>query len=131
PPACAVALASAELLENGGLEAARRIEGFWRQALAEAWNWPGVRAVRVQGTVAAVELAVPGTAGDPADLGPRLPRAVPGEGGPRLRRACLEEGVLLRPLGPVLYALPPLCSTPGSLERIVHAMRRATAATVP
>jgi adenosylmethionine-8-amino-7-oxononanoate aminotransferase len=48
--------------------------------------------------------------------------------GHRMRSACLEEGVLLRPLGNVLYALPPLRTSDESLERIVSAMRAAVLA---
>ncbi len=37
---------------------------------------------------------------------------------PRLRRAALDRGVLLRPLGHVLYALPPASTTPEQCETI-------------
>jgi adenosylmethionine-8-amino-7-oxononanoate aminotransferase len=47
------------------------------------------------------------------------------EAGVGLRRSCLAEGVLLRPLGNVLYALPPLCTSDDSLLRIVVAMKNA------
>ena len=45
--------------------------------------------------------------------------------GRRVRETCIEKGVLLRPLGNVLYALPPLCTSDESLARIVEAMRSA------
>ena len=72
---------------------------------------PRVRDVRVRGIIAAVELALPG--GYLAAVGSQL------------RSACLENGVLLRPLGSVLYAMPPFCTTDASLEQIAHAMRQA------
>ena len=49
------------------------------------------------GAIAAAELKVPG--GYLADVGRRL------------RMSCLEQGVLLRPLGSVLYAMPPFCTS--------------------
>jgi adenosylmethionine-8-amino-7-oxononanoate aminotransferase len=62
-----------------------------------------VRAVRQLGTVAAVELA--GTAGYLSDVG----RA--------MSAFALQEGVLLRPLGNVVYVLPPYCITLPELAR--------------
>ncbi len=43
--------------------------------------------------------------------------------GPRLRRACLDGEVLLRPLGNVLYAIPPASTTPEECDQIAHALR--------
>ena len=53
-----------------------------------------------------------------------------GEGAPgylsslslRLRAAAIERGVLLRPLGNVLYAMPPACTTDEQCDRIAAAM---------
>ena len=42
-----------------------------------------------------------------------------------MRRMCLEHDVLLRPLGNVLYALPPLCTSEESLRRIAAAIAAA------
>ena len=46
--------------------------------------------------------------------------------GQKIRRSCLEDGVLLRPLGNVLYAMPPLRTSRASLEKIVEAMMHGT-----
>src|SRR5262249_24744278 len=48
--------------------------------------------------------------------------------GRRMFEASLERGVLLRPLGNVLYALPPLRTSDESLGRIAEAMRTAVLA---
>ena len=45
-----------------------------------------------------------------------------------MRLASLEAGVLLRPLGNVLYALPPLNTSDESLGRIVESIRAAVRA---
>ena len=39
-----------------------------------------------------------------------------------LRRRAVELGVLLRPLGNVLYAMPPACTTDQEADRIAAAM---------
>jgi len=41
---------------------------------------------------------------------------------PRLRALAVEHGVLLRPLGDVLYAMPPSCTTADQCDRIADAM---------
>ncbi len=108
PLACAVAVANWKLLTGQPLEAPRRIEAFWHEALAPLKQHKLVREVRIRGIIAAVEINAPG--GYLADIGGQL------------RRRCLEEGVLLRPLGSVLYALPPYCTSQGSLLQIAQAM---------
>jgi adenosylmethionine-8-amino-7-oxononanoate aminotransferase len=111
PLACAVAVANWKMLLTAPGAAARRIEAFWQEALLPLRDRPQVAEVRIRGLIAAVELKTPG--GYLADVG-RL-----------LRRRCLDEGVLLRPLGSVLYALPPYCTWQQSLEQVAHAIRCA------
>jgi adenosylmethionine-8-amino-7-oxononanoate aminotransferase len=41
---------------------------------------------------------------------------------PALRERAVELGVLLRPLGNVLYAIPPACTTMDEADRIAEAM---------
>jgi adenosylmethionine-8-amino-7-oxononanoate aminotransferase len=114
PLACAVAVANWRMLTTAPDPAPRRMEAFWNTALSPLRSHPRVRDVRIRGTIAAIELDVPG--GYLADVGRKL------------RHRCLEEGVLLRPLGSVLYAMPPLCTSQASLEQIAHAMIRAVTA---
>ena len=109
PLACAVAVRNWKLLLRQPLEAPGRIERFWMTALTPLRE--RVKDVRIRGTIAAVELDVEG--GYLADVGQGL------------RRACLDCGVLLRPLGSVLYALPPYCTSDASLARIAEAMSTA------
>jgi adenosylmethionine-8-amino-7-oxononanoate aminotransferase len=114
PLACAVALANWQGLTAAVHPAPARMEAFWNQALAPLREHPRVREVRVRGTIAAVELNVEG--GYLAEVGRQL------------RATCLEHGVLLRPLGNVLYAMPPFCTSDASLERIAAAMIAAVEA---
>ncbi|MBI2080611.1 MAG: aminotransferase class I/II-fold pyridoxal phosphate-dependent enzyme [candidate division NC10 bacterium] len=64
---------------------------------------PKVAAVRQAGTIAAIELAA-------SDAGYLSALA------PRLKRFYLSRGALLRPLGNVVYLLPPYCSTEADLR---------------
>jgi adenosylmethionine-8-amino-7-oxononanoate aminotransferase len=84
------------------------MEAFWNTRLDPLRSDSRVREVRVCGTIAAVELKAEG--GYLADVGRQL------------RRHCLEHGVVLRPLGSVLYAMPPFCTSENSLEQIADAM---------
>lgn len=112
PITCAAAVASWEVMQSCRWRAdVKRIEAFWESHLRPLANRPGVKDVRIRGLIGAVELDVPG--GYLAEIG----RA--------LRRTCLDLGVLLRPLGNVLYAMPPLCTTDESLGRIAEAMAAA------
>ncbi len=73
---------------------------------------PEVRETRRRGTIAAIELKV----GDGGYLS-RL--------GPELYRFYLAKNVLLRPLGNVVYLLPPYCSTKAELERAYDAIEES------
>jgi adenosylmethionine-8-amino-7-oxononanoate aminotransferase len=96
------------MLPSGENSAAGRMQSFWREALAPLQEKPAVAEVRICGCIAAVELA--GAAGYSAPIGREL------------ARRCLAQGVLLRPLGNVLYAMPPYCTSDQSLSRIASAM---------
>jgi adenosylmethionine-8-amino-7-oxononanoate aminotransferase len=111
PLACAVAAANWKMLTASANPAPARMEAFWKQSLARLTSHLRVRDVRIRGSIAAVELNVPG--GYLASVGRQL------------RRTCLDHGVLLRPLGSVLYALPPFCTSEASLAQIAEAMIRA------
>jgi adenosylmethionine-8-amino-7-oxononanoate aminotransferase len=109
PLACAVAVANMnELAAGRWREDARRIEAVWRERLEPLRERPGVADVRIRGTIAAIECESSG--GYLAEVG-RL-----------FRRTCVERGVFLRPLGNVLYAMPPLRTRAASLHRIADAM---------
>ncbi len=114
PLACAVALANCRLLDDPAtLAAADRMGEFWRSALAPLTGRPGVAEVRIMGSMAAVEFAAEG--GYLAELGPRL------------RQHALARGCFLRPLGNVLYAWPPLGTSPESLAQLAETVVSAAA----
>jgi adenosylmethionine-8-amino-7-oxononanoate aminotransferase len=112
PLACAVATENLHFMAEGHWQfEADRIRRFWDATAQSLRERTGVRDVRVCGTILALDVGE--TSGYLADVGRRL------------RSTCLERGILLRPLGNVLYALPPLCTSDDSLGRIAEAMRAA------
>jgi adenosylmethionine-8-amino-7-oxononanoate aminotransferase len=120
PIGCAVARASLALCRAedtpARLEAlGRKLELSLRARLRTA---PGAAAaaalssVRRRGGIVAFELP----AGAGGGAGYLSLRAL------ELRRRAIERGVLLRPLGDTLYALPPACTTEAQAERIATVM---------
>ena len=109
PLGCAAALASLDLLEAspgayGGYEARHR--GRLEQLAA---GQPAVSRPRCLGTIAAFDLVVE----QPGYLN---------AAGKELQRRCLAEGVYLRPLGHVVYLLPPLCLSDAQLDQCYRAI---------
>ena len=95
PLGCAAALASLDLLQERP-ERHQQFEARHRPHLEALARHRLVRRPRLLGSVAAFEVATD----QPGYLNPV---------GPRLQRLALERGVFLRPLGQVVYLLPPLC----------------------
>jgi adenosylmethionine-8-amino-7-oxononanoate aminotransferase len=114
PIACAAALASLRLLTPERLARGTAIGDRLRRRLAPLRGLAHVADVRGIGPVAAVELRAGG--GYLAGLGQDV------------AEAALARGVLLRPLGPVVYALPPLCVTDAEVDLVGEAMEAAVAA---
>ena len=111
PLGCAAALASLDLLEQTP-ERFQQFEGRHRQLLEHLGQHPGVHHQRCMGTVAAFEV----DAGEASYLNPI---------GLQIQRHCLEQGVYLRPLGNVVYLLPPLSISDQQLERCYGAISSA------
>ncbi len=118
PIACAAALASLqEVAARSTPGRLARIGARIREGLAPLESAPGVREVRRLGGIIAVELEAEDDRGYLAAVGERL------------RAACLaEDEVLLRPLGNVVYALPPACLTEDECDLVARALVRVTQA---
>jgi adenosylmethionine-8-amino-7-oxononanoate aminotransferase len=115
PLACAVAVESLRLLaETDALAKVRAIEGWLRHGLAPLRDLPVVGDVRVIGGVGIVELV--------SDRTTRAARGYLDDVGPRLARACLDRGLLLRPLGNVLYFMPPYVITESEAAWVMDQM---------
>jgi adenosylmethionine---8-amino-7-oxononanoate aminotransferase len=113
PLACAVAVANWKTLLAEPMTAPIRMEVFWRETFSPLKGLANVRDLRVLGSIAAIELA--GEGGYLAKVGRHV------------REECLKRGVLVRPLGNVVYAMPPLLTSTTSLEQIADAIKAAIA----
>ena len=113
PLGCAVALASLELFRaEGVLDRIRRLEQQLRHGLESLRGFAHVGDVRVIGGVGIIELV-----SDKAtrDAGGYLDRV-----GPQLAARFLERDILLRPLGNVLYFMPPYVITDEEVDRVLN-----------
>ena len=109
PLACAVALASLDLFDSGDvMSAVGRIETQLVEGLFRLRDLPGVGDVRVIGAVGVIELLADTTARGADGYLDRI--------GPHLAAAFLERGLLLRPLGNVLYFMPPYVITADEID---------------
>lgn len=114
PIGCAVARASLEvtLREQTPLKLARIGESIHSQVQEALAGTDRITRLRQLGGVVAFDLVDPG-AGQSGYLAGRAPA---------LRALALEHDVLLRPLGNVVYAMPPACATEVQCTRIAEAM---------
>jgi adenosylmethionine-8-amino-7-oxononanoate aminotransferase len=113
--ACAAALANLEIFEREPVAARiAAIAGHHHRRLGALRGRIEVKEVRHRGTIAAVELRAD-DAGYFAELGPKLAAFY------------LERDVLLRPLGNVVYAMPPYCVAAAELDRIYDVIEESLA----
>lgn len=112
PLGCAAALASLDITTSPACAAARQaIDARHVQGIAALSQHPKLIRGRVMGTIAAIE------AKDGGEYAGDLSR--------RLKRYFLDRGLLIRPLGSVLYLLPPYCISPEDLDRAYAALASA------
>ena len=105
PLACAAALASLELFEEGAWrEAVPRLEACMKAGLEPLRGVPGVADVRVLGAIGVVECERPVRAAELTEKFVRL-------------------GVWLRPFGRLIYMMPAFTTTEDELERLLSAVR--------
>jgi adenosylmethionine-8-amino-7-oxononanoate aminotransferase len=104
PVSCAAALASLDLHAATDSSAqVARINARMAHHLSGLSELSGITRPRVLGGIAAFDLA----GEDPS---------YSSGSGHRLAAYALENGVLLRPLGNVVYLMPPYCTTDGDLD---------------
>jgi adenosylmethionine-8-amino-7-oxononanoate aminotransferase len=118
PLACAVALTSLDLFKkDNSLERVRKLERQLTDRMRGLTRYEMVGNVRVIGGVGAVELVMP-IVPAPRSAAPPAARS---EGylheiGPLLQQALLERGLLIRPLGNILYFMPPYVITDSEVD---------------
>ncbi|WP_088893459.1 adenosylmethionine--8-amino-7-oxononanoate transaminase [Leptolyngbya ohadii] len=102
PLGCAAALASLELMQENEPKF-RGMDALHRQFLEPLKTLPNVEKLRVTGTIAAFDVITdqPGYLNQMAS---------------KIRTQAIDRGMVLRPLGNVVYLMPPYCITEGELE---------------
>jgi adenosylmethionine-8-amino-7-oxononanoate aminotransferase len=107
PIACAVALTSLEItLSDECLAQRLRIERSHSECARRLVGHPRVHLPRVKGTILALDLISDGMKGYRSGIAQQA------------REFFIERGVLLRPLGDVLYFMPPYCFSDDELSRV-------------
>ena len=118
PLACAAALASLSIFESDAVLLRNRGTATRMAALAEGIAaLPHVADARQAGMILAFELARNGDRRAPFDPALRI--------GLRAYRAALERGVVLRPLGDILYWMPPYCVDDEQLDLLARVTRES------
>jgi adenosylmethionine-8-amino-7-oxononanoate aminotransferase len=114
PLACAAARATLELLATTPIiDNNRRLAAHLAARLQTLADHPHVAEIRQTGMIAAIELV--------RERATRAPWPSEQRRGWRIHRHALERGVLLRPLGTVVYFMPPYAITPDEIDLMVEA----------
>ena len=110
PLGCAAANASLDLLENEPNKYLK-FEEKHLFLINKLNHLPFVKKVRICGTIIAFDLEIDANSGYLNSIGKKI------------KKLAIEKGLFIRPLGNVIYLLPPLCITDNQLERsyeIIH-----------
>jgi adenosylmethionine-8-amino-7-oxononanoate aminotransferase len=112
PIGCVAAIASLELLEKEGCqEAIKNISNSHKVFIEKIKSLDVIEDIRQTGTVVAIELKT-----DSSGYASSLRQ--------QLYQDFLTEGVLLRPLGNVIYILPPYCITEEELTKVYEVIEK-------
>ena len=121
PLACAAANATLDLFEQSDVIGNNHALGAAMDAaVANLHDHPNVADIRRTGVILAIELAQ--ADGTPFDWRERRGR--------RAYAAALDAGALLRPLGDVIYFMPPYVITTDEIDQLADAARAGIAAAV-
>ncbi len=104
PLGCAAANASLDLLENEPIKYLS-FENKHLLYINKIKRFPFVKNIRVKGTIAAFDLEIGENYGYLNNIGKKI------------KSLSIEKGLFIRPLGNVIYLLPPLCITDNQLEQ--------------
>jgi adenosylmethionine-8-amino-7-oxononanoate aminotransferase len=116
PLACAAARATLAIFrEDHTLERNRALAAHLGARARELQDHAHVAEVRQRGMIVAVEMA--------RDKASRQPYPWQERRGLRIYRHALERGVLLRPVGNVVYFMPPYVVTPEEIDLMVEVAR--------
>jgi adenosylmethionine-8-amino-7-oxononanoate aminotransferase len=112
PIACAAANATLDIFEREPvLERNRALAAHLGRSAARLADHAHVAEIRQTGMILAIELV--------RDRATRAPFAWQERRGRRIHRYALEHGLLIRPLGEVVYFMPPYVITPAEIDHMV------------
>jgi adenosylmethionine---8-amino-7-oxononanoate aminotransferase len=112
PIACRAALATIGAIEDDRfIERNRDLAAHLARRIAPLASHPNVADVRQTGMIAAIEMVKHKATREPFPAAERR--------GLRVYRHGLERGAVLRPLGNVVYFMPPYCITPEEIDLMV------------
>jgi adenosylmethionine-8-amino-7-oxononanoate aminotransferase len=115
PIACMAGVANLTIWQNEPvLERIRALESAQRVNLARFADDPRFANIRQRGTLAALDLA----GQDDGYLS---------QAGPRMRQLFRDRGILIRPLGNVIYLMPPYCMSDAELSLAYDAVDEVAA----
>ena len=111
----AASLASLRILESrSSIQARGKLQAALADALPCLWKLPNVGDVRQVGLIVGVELV--------KNWKTREAFAPGEQAGIRICEAMARRGVLTRPVGNVIVVMPPYCTTPAQVRRIVSVL---------
>ena len=101
---CAAANASLDLLEQDPVKYLSFEEKHFSH-IEKIKQLPFVKNIRITGTIAAFDIAIGNDEGYLNNIGKKI------------KALSIKKGLFIRPLGNVIYLLPPFCITDKQLER--------------
>jgi len=111
PIGCAAALASMELMDQN--EAVfTEMENWHLEYFENLADHPKLKNHRVTGTIAAMDIVTGGEEGYLNEVANHI------------KANCVDRGLLLRPLGNVLYLMPPYCTTRSQLGEMYDGIKQ-------
>jgi adenosylmethionine-8-amino-7-oxononanoate aminotransferase len=111
----AAALASLEILQSKpSVRTRQTLEKCLHDELQSLWSLPAVGDIRQVGLIAGIELVRDWRTRKPFDLRERA--------GIRVCEAMARRGVLTRPVGNVIVLMPPYCTIPSQMKRMIYAI---------
>ncbi len=118
PLGAATALANLDLLQSPASTRDRsRLHASLHNELHTLWAHPQVGDIRQVGLIAGIELVKNWRTREPIDLRDQA--------GTRVCAAMASRGVLTRPVGNVIVIMPPYCTTPTQVRRIIRTLSLA------
>lgn len=120
PLACSAALATLNIFSTQPvLENNKKLSKYMYELTEDLQEHPHVAEVRQHGMILAIEMI--------ADKKSRTPYPWQQRRGLKIYQYALSQGVLLRPLGNVIYLMPPYVVTPEQIARVVEVARTGLA----